>query len=709
MNEPAADANPGPAAGTPAARAGVRPRLRGRSRQRGNDSGRARAARKKASPPAPADRTGLGGRQPADPASVSTSLDDLLTGAPVQARPGEPGPGTGGQNAGSHGGAESEGSERGSDPPDAGSQGGRVAGRGGPGSDPPDARRQGGAAADASAGSATDASGTDVAGAAADDQILADLEAAQPGVPGPVLADPDGSEPDTDAAAAADDGVLSGQIIISTGLMPRTDRIALAGLATDVAGPPDSAELAWIANAIRAVLAWAGRRHVGLTSACGIFVVLAICAATWFSAGTRSDNLRGVAALWAGFLALKAGQRLAWPPRPGPSRAIAPPRRRAARAGTSAGTSAGPDGVILRPGANRQAAAQARRRAPVSAAWSFRSSRRQAVTAAWLAALGSSVAESVIYAGLAAGAVAERWTGVWPLAVAVLGLVAVRNLMSACSTPPGLGDNPGGPVRQLAAAVLTMPIGGRILLVGIVAPIWGPRAALLAVLEWSIISIGYGLAGRPARGVTGDQRGLDQHGQLSLLRRVRDDGALARALGALVRGSLLPLPPAVLGLLAVSALALLGLHDLPTVLLVGPAIVMLLAAPGSSHPHTGRLDWLVPSLLLSAQIFYLTAVGVGARVPGPVIYALIAALLLRYADLAFPGRPVLLARPKRAGEVRGERGTGLGWEGRLLVAGLAAATGIATFAYLALTAYLGLLICAKVMTSSLAPREEKHL
>ena len=133
-----------------------------------------------------------------------------------------------------------------------------MAGRGGPGSDPPDARRQGGAAADASAGSATDASGTDVAGAAADDQVLAGLEAAQAGVPDPALADPDGSEPDTDAAAAAaDDGVLSGQIIISTGLMPRTDRIALAGLATDVAGPPDSAELAWIANAIRAVLAWA--------------------------------------------------------------------------------------------------------------------------------------------------------------------------------------------------------------------------------------------------------------------------------------------------------------------------------------------------------------------------------------------------------------------------------------------------------------------
>ena len=66
----------------------------------------------------------------------------------------------------------------------------------------------------------------------------------------------------------------------------------------------------------------------------------------------------------------------------------------------------------------------------------------------------------------------------------------------------------------------------------------------------------------------------------------------------------------------------------------------------------------------------------------------------------------MLAKPRRPGEQRGERGTALGWEGRLLLAGVAAAMGIATFAYLALTAYLGLLICAKVVVSSLAPQEE---
>ena len=327
----------------------------------------------------------------------------------------------------------------------------------------------------------------------------------------------------------------------------------------------------------------------------------------------------------------------------------------------------------------------------------------------WLAALGGAAAECSVYAGLALGAVAERWTDVWPLAVTVLSLVAVRNLMTVCSTPPGFTEPSHSAFRRISAAVLTMPIGGRILLVGIVAPFWGARAALLAVLDWAIVSIGYGLAGRAAAGMTdrAARRGLPRRvAAQSKLVRLRDDGALARALGVLVQGNLMPLPPAILGLAAISALAFLGLHGLPGVLMIGPAVVMLLAAPGSAHPHTGRFDWLVPVLLLGAQCLYLTAIGLAVRVPGPVVYALIAALLLRYADLGWPGRPVQLARPRDPDREPFERGTGLGWEGRLLFAGLAAAMGVAMYAYLALAAYLLLLLGARVVTSCLVPEEE---
>ena len=90
----------------------------------------------------------------------------------------------------------------------------------------------------------------------------------------------------------------------------------------------------------------------------------------------------------------------------------------------------------------------------------------------WLAALGSSLAETLVYAGLAAGAAAERWPGTWLLAAAVVGLVAVRNLMSVSSTPYGWNWPPDGGLGWTCAAVVTMAAGGRILVVGLVAPVW---------------------------------------------------------------------------------------------------------------------------------------------------------------------------------------------------------------------------------------------
>jgi hypothetical protein len=441
------------------------------------------------------------------------------------------------------------------------------------------------------------------------------------------------------------DDVLSGKLV-AIGMSSRSGRIALAGSTPElIGGQPDLTlrEPGLLAEAGRLALAWATERRLSRSTACGIMLALAVCAAAWFSAGTRTDIIRGTAALWTGYLVLKAGQRL--------------------------------------PAARSPAAA-----------------------VDWLTALGSCLAESVVYAGLAAGAAADRWSRAWPLAIAVLGLVGVRNLMSVCSVPPVFGEHSDGAFRRVGSAALTMPLGGRILVVGLVALAWGPRVAMLALLAWAIVAICCGLAGRAAAGVTGDSE--RPSGRTSLLLRSRDDGALARGLGALVRGNLLPLPPALLGLSAISALALLGLRGLPWELMIAPAVVMLLAAPGSAHPHTGRFDWLVPALLLGAQILYLTAIGFGADVPGPVIFVLVAALLMRYADLACPGRPVVLAKGRSPASEAGERGTALGWEGRLLIAGLAAAMGIASVAYLALTVYFGFLICVKVVTRFVARQEE---
>lgn len=484
---------------------------------------------------------------------------------------------------------------------------------------------------------------------AADDPVTAEL----PAVP---------EFPPADLTPA--DLTLAVEPVVPEIVLPGPDGIA----ATDApasAGDPDglgevaSAEVVWLESVGAGLIERAASLRIGLASAAGMTVALACCAAAWFSAGTRADIIRGVAALWAGYLVLKTGYRL-----------DRRPRERSERL------------------------------------------RRAAVPARWLAMLGSTTTECLAYAGLAAGAAADHWSGVWALAIATLGLTGVRNMMTACSVPPGIGDHPSSLVSRVSAAALTMPTGGRILLVGVVAPIWGARAALFALVDWSVVAIVFGLPGRvrlPGQHSAGQERGADPGGadpgglaadDRAWLVRLRDDGALARALGRLVRGTLVPLPPAVLGLLAVSALGVLGLHGLPTVLMIAPVLVLLLAAPGSSHPHSGRLDWLVPPLLLGSQVCYLVAVGRGSHVPGPVTFALVSALMLHYTELACPSRPVLIAPSHRPGPRSTERGSGPGWEGRLLVAGLAAAAGLATPAFLILTAYLVGLIVMKAVTRS---------
>jgi hypothetical protein len=384
-------------------------------------------------------------------------------------------------------------------------------------------------------------------------------------------------------------------------------------------------------------------------------VALASCAAAWFSAGTRADTTRGVAALWCSYLVLAAGR---------------PVTRRVASAN-----------------------AEFRIAGPVR----------------WLAALGGSVAETAVYAGLAIGAAAQRYPGTWALGVGVVALVAVRNMMSACSTPYGLAQPPESLLGRTCAAVVTMAPGGRFLVVGLIAPFWGARTALLALLAWAISTVGYGLAGRAAPGIAAEYRfeGDGSAVASGALLRLRDDGMLARYLGVLVRGVLLPLPPAVLGLTAVTALVVLGLHGLPGLLLIAPAFVMLLAAPGSANPHLGRFDWLVPVLLLGSQFLYFAAVAAGARVPGPIVFALAGALLVRYTDLACTQRPVLLVKPRRHGTESQEYGTALGWEGRLIFIGVTAALGIATAGYLVLTAYLLLLIGAKVVRSCIVSPDDE--
>jgi Family of unknown function (DUF5941) len=178
----------------------------------------------------------------------------------------------------------------------------------------------------------------------------------------------------------------------------------------------------------------------------------------------------------------------------------------------------------------------------------------------------------------------------------------------------------------------------------------------------------------------------------------RDDGPVAKRIGGVVQGQLPPLLPAFAGIMVTVMLAALGLHNLPGVLLLAPAIAMLLAAMGTDSPHQGRMDWLVPPLLQAGQYVYLAALGFARGVPAPVTFALIAVIALHYTDLLHRQRSGIMPSP-------GVDTAGLGWEGRMLVAGFGAIFGIAPFVYIVLAAYLWGLFGWDSLTSWLLERD----
>ncbi|MGO8885419.1 MAG: DUF5941 domain-containing protein [Streptosporangiaceae bacterium] len=455
----------------------------------------------------------------------------------------------------------------------------------------------------------------------------------------------------------------------------------------------------------------------------GISLALGLCAAAWFTTGTRTGDVRGVLALCACAVTARAAGGLA--------------RR--------------PGGTLTRQ---------------------WVAAGLMTAQAGRLARVCSALSECAIVGGMAAGGQAAGYQGMWPLAITVIIAISVRETLRACYRPPPVASRPQRRADQLVA----MPVAGRALLIAVTVVTWGVRAPLLALLVWSIISVTYAVfahapvpraaraAARPASsaaaapavrppvgltglaallsppapavavpavagpGVTGPAvpgpaapgpaapgtaaagaalagavvaapaagvPGRLPPGARALL-RCRDDGRAALWLGKQVRGALIPLPPALAGVAAAAVLALLGLRDLPGSILLTPLVVMLLAAPGSSHPHDGRLDWVVPAVLQAGQYIYIATLGYAARVPAMVTFILCMVIAAWYADLAGGS-----GRRPRTSVLR----SGLGWEGRMLAVGLGAILGIATFAYLALTAYLVVLICWRLMTSCLPVTE----
>jgi hypothetical protein len=327
-------------------------------------------------------------------------------------------------------------------------------------------------------------------------------------------------------------------------------------------------------------------------------------------------------------------------------------------------------------------------------------------TADWAQGACALLAELAVYAGIAGGASANAGAGVsgpvgshlrggflaglggagqggvWRLAVAAAILLAVRE-MASISLAAARARTAALEGEDAARRIRLPPLPSGLGLIGLwlAVVLAGARAAFALTLLVGVLVVLARLA-VPARnsGVIG----------------YRGDGPLAVWLGSFVAGRLPPVPPLAVGLLVTGVLAWLGLGNLPGILILTPAEAMMLAALGCWHPHDGPRDWMVPALIQAGEYLFLAALGFAGKVPGPVTFALVAAVILRHFDLAYRARDQVspdwfIRDTAEPPALPGADWRGTGWEGRMIIAGIAALAGILPYAYPVFAAYLSLL------------------
>ena len=464
--------------------------------------------------------------------------------------------------------------------------------------------------------------------------------------------------------AGPDPGTAVGALIDELGRRGVTVRILDAG--------PDSegAVTQLLADpAARDMARWAAWRRLTPAALYGISLGLGLVAAVWFAELDVRAKLLAIPALAGSFLFARTGSLVAATSRDG-------------RISPLVGWLATACGLLTEPALYAALAVSSRLGQSDGLDGTFGGALRNTFVATW-------------------GGAGEA--GVWRLAIAALLLLGVRKLagLGYERTAGAPGDLfPRSVLRTLEQAI-TFPAGERYAVIVLTSVLFGPRLTFLILLGWGVLGAGYLLAGQIARsaraagaarsGGPDDDEDEDEDNGLAAY---RGDGVLAHWAGALVDGRLPPLPPVLVGLLVTGMLAALGLGNLPGILVLTPIEAMMLAALGSRHPHDGRLDWLAPALLLAGEGVFLGALGLARQVTLWVVFALLAAVLVRHVDLACRAR---------AGRGLEADVWGLGWEGRMLLAGVAATAGLVPFAYAALAGYLWLLFIWEFLTVWLVP------
>ena len=475
-----------------------------------------------------------------------------------------------------------------------------------------------------------------------------------------------------------------------------TGELTRRGIAVRIldAGPDSEGAVAQLAAdpAARDMAAWAAMRQLTPAALYGISLGLGLIAAVWFAELAVRSKLLAVAALAGSYLFARTGSLVAATSQEGRIKAVV-------------GWLGIACGLLTELGVYAGLAASAGLSPGVTA---------RAGVAGLDGTFGSALRDSAVASWGGAGT-----TGVWRLAIAAALLLGVRKLATlgyeyTARTPGSLFPRS---VLRIGEETATLPAGERLVLIAVTSVFFGPRLTFVVLLAWGVLAAGYVLAGQLARSATaapearadygdpaGDEDAEDYPGPAGAaawpagggLAAYRGDGPLARWIGVLVDGRLPPLPPLLVGLLVTGVLAALGLANLPGILVLVPVEVLLLAALGALHPHDGRADWLAPALLLTGEGVYLIALGLARHVVPWLVFALIAAVLLRHLDLACRAR---------AGRGVPADTAGLGWEGRMLLAGAAALAGVVPFAYAALSGYLWLLFSWDFLSGWLAPAD----
>ena len=409
---------------------------------------------------------------------------------------------------------------------------------------------------------------------------------------------------------------------------------------------------------------WAAARNLKPAALYGISLGLGLIAAVWFSELAVRAKLLAIAAMLGSFLVGRAGSLLAAASRGG--------RVRSAVDWLGAAS-----GLLTEYGIYAALAVSC-----------LASPRPAGVPAGLEGTFGSALRNTFIATWGGAGQ-----AGVWRLAIAAMTVLAVRRMaeLGFEHTARGSGSMFRRPAMRAFEQAAILPTGERFVLIALTAVLFGPRVTFFVLLCWGMVAAGWILARQIARS-TAAAEPLAEPG--SGLAAYRGDGVISRWIGGLVQGRLPPLPPVLVGLMVTCVLAALGLGDLPGILVLTPVEAMLLAALGACHRHDGRQDWLLPALLLTGECVFLAALGFSRRVPAPLVFALLAAVILRHVDLAY--------RARSGRGIPADR-FGFGWDGRMLLAGLAAVFGIAPIAYAVLSGYLWLLFCWDFLSAWLLP------